>query len=114
MTTRRYITGFALSLILTCASFGIVWAHLARDHGLISHTLLASAILVLAIIQLVIQLVYFLHFGRETKVRDILSFALAASLIVFIVIGSLWIMANLKHNEALPYHGEVTPQNSND
>lgn len=114
MTPKRYITGFVLSLALTCASFGIVWAHLAREHALISHALLASAILALAIIQLVVQLVYFLHFGRESKARDVLSFALAASLIAFIVIGSLWIMANLQHNGGIPYHGEVTPQTSND
>jgi cytochrome o ubiquinol oxidase operon protein cyoD len=110
MTTTRYITGFILSLLVTCMSFGLVWAHMAKDHALISHSLLAMLVLALAIVQLAVQLIYFLHVGRESKTRDILSLILAGFLIVFIVIGSLWIMANLQLNHGLPYQGDITPQ----
>lgn len=113
MTIKRYITGFVLSLAVTCVSFGLVWIHTSSRHISISHSTLAASILALAIVQLVVQLVYFLHLGHKSKARDILSFALAASLIVFIVIGSLWIMTNLDQNHGIPYRGEVTPQNSN-
>lgn len=107
MSITRYITGFILSLLVTCISFGLVWAHLGKDHALISHSLLAIFVLTLAIVQLAVQLVYFLHVGRESKVRDILSLILAGFLIAFIVIGSLWIMANLTFNHDLPHEDSV-------
>lgn len=114
MTIRRYQIGFVLSMLLTCLSFSAVWLHYQTHHQFPTHTQLAVAIFAFAIVQLVVQLVYFLHFGRESRGRDLATFALAALLIGCIVIGSLWIMANLSNNHGVPYDGAPSPQTSTD
>jgi cytochrome o ubiquinol oxidase operon protein cyoD len=58
-----------------------------------------AVIVTLALIQLFIQLVFFLHLDRGSKPRwnlGILAFAILV--VVIIVFGSLWIMANLNYN----------------
>jgi cytochrome o ubiquinol oxidase operon protein cyoD len=92
LETRRYISGFALSLGLTLVAYLFVvqgWAH-----GWTLIYVLAA----LAIIQLFVQLMFFLHLGREAKPRwnlTVLSFA--AIIVSILVFGSLWIMKNLSY-----------------
>lgn len=115
MTIKRYLTGFIACILLTAASFALVEVHLSSGHQLPTHAELAAGILVLAIMQLVVQLVFFLHIGRESKHRDIAALVFALTLIGIVVGGSLWIMANLTHNEAVPfYDSSITPQASTD
>lgn len=96
-TYRSYIVGFMLSLALTFAAFEAVWAHLS--HGLLSTSLLIAALLVLAAAQLMVQLLFFLHLGSETKPRWNLASLLFASLVLLIIVGgSLWIMKNLDYH----------------
>jgi len=114
MSTHRYQIGFVLSLLITALSFGAVWLHEQTHHQLPTHTELALVILALAIVQLLVQLIYFLHLGRETKSRDVLALTFAGMLIALVVGGSLWIMANLMQNHGLPYNGDITAQDSED
>lgn len=95
---RSYVTGFAVSLVLTLAAFGLVMGYTqgALD---ISKGLLTLSIVVLAALQLGVQLVYFLHLGQESKPRlNLISFLFMLLVLVVIVAGSLWIMANLDYN----------------
>jgi cytochrome o ubiquinol oxidase operon protein cyoD len=98
--TGAYIAGFCLSLGLTLASFALVWRHKDSDGQIFSTGFLMAWIVALALVQLLTQLVFFLHLGRESKPRWNLS-ALAFAVIVvgILVFGSLWIM------ESLDYHG---------
>jgi cytochrome o ubiquinol oxidase operon protein cyoD len=115
MTNKRYLTGFIACILLTAASFALVEVHVSSHHQFPTHTELAAGILVLAIMQLLVQLVFFLHIGRESKRRDIAALAFALTLIGIVVGGSLWIMANLTHTEAVPfYDSAITPQASTD
>jgi cytochrome o ubiquinol oxidase operon protein cyoD len=53
----------------------------------------------LAIIQLIIQLVFFFHLGREPKPRlNTVSFLFMLMVVGIIGFGSLWIMYNLNYN----------------
>lgn len=53
-------------------------------------------ILGLAVVQLFVQLIFFLHLGRESRPRWNLAMLLFAFMIIGIVAGgSLWIMSNL-------------------
>lgn len=92
-TLTSYVTGFTLSLLLTAVPFLMVYYHTL--HGLD----LVAAIVVFALLQLGIQLVYFLHLGRNSGSRwNNTAFAFMAIVVITIVIGSIWIMYNLNYN----------------
>ncbi|HEY0293896.1 MAG TPA: cytochrome o ubiquinol oxidase subunit IV [Bordetella sp.] len=90
---RRYATGFILSLLLTVLSFGA-----ATLRGF-SHDSMLGLVVVLAVVQLLVQLVYFLHLGSAKDAREnTVVFTCTAMLILIIVAGSLWVMHNANLN----------------
>ncbi len=93
-----YCLGFGLSLALTLAAYYLTTRQLAHGWALIFD--LAG----LAVIQLFVQLVCFLHLGRESRPRWNLTVLLFAAMVVgILVFGSLWIMNNLSYgHEHLP------------
>ncbi|GAC1371066.1 MAG: cytochrome o ubiquinol oxidase subunit IV [Candidatus Saccharimonadales bacterium] len=96
-TYRSYITGFGLSLLLTVAAFGAVWAHLGQ--GLLSVGMLIAVLAVLAAAQLMVQLLFFLHLAEEKSPRwNLLSLLFAGMVLLVIVGGSLWIMKHLDYH----------------
>jgi cytochrome o ubiquinol oxidase operon protein cyoD len=98
-TITSYIIGFILSLVLTFAAFIPVFLHQTSHHLSFSHELLLPLIIGLAFIQLVVQLVFFLHLGRESKPYFNLIFLfVTAGMIFIVVVGSLWIMTHLNYN----------------
>lgn len=97
-----YVIGFVSSIILTIVSFMLVMSHELTSVWTI------IIIVVLAAIQVLVQLYFFLHLGRESKPRWNLYVLLFASLVIIVVIGgSLWIMNNLSS------YMEMTPQQVN-
>lgn len=97
-TRRTYVAGFLISVALTFVAFGLVHVHVAHDHTYPSDNFMMAALPLLAVIQLFVQLVFFLHLGRESKPRWNAYALLFAFIAVFIlVIGSLWIMSNLNY-----------------
>ncbi len=104
---KRYVAGFTLSLLATLATFGLVWL---RPEGL-SSVGLVGLLLTLALGQLLVQLVYFLHLSEEKKPRPhTLSFVFMSMVVLIIGLGSLWIMANLDYNMT-PHEVETYIQN---
>lgn len=100
---RSYIAGFALSIILTLAAYFIADYHIATAHHGLSHELLTVGILGLAVVQLVVQLLFFLHLGRGSNAKWNILALLFMLLVVFILVfGSLWIMNNLNYNMMSP------------
>lgn len=60
---------------------------------------LALGLMILAATQFVWQLVVFLHVGREAKPRFTLwSLICGIFMMLVVVVGSLWVMANLNYN----------------
>lgn len=93
MTRTRYTAGFVISLILTYIAYDAVVNHFA--FGLQLLILLG----VLAVIQAIVQLVFFLHIDKETGPRyKLISFLSMFFTLLIIVVGSLWIMYNLNYN----------------
>ncbi len=89
---RLYVTGFVLSISLTIMAYLMVTNHTLGKWPLV------FAIATLAFIQFLVQLVFFLHLGAETKPRWKLGvFAFMALIVMILVIGSLWIMNNLNY-----------------
>jgi cytochrome o ubiquinol oxidase operon protein cyoD len=62
-----------------------------------------GALLFLALTQLFVQLLFFLHLDRESKPFWNLQVAiLAAGVVLILVIGSIWIMNNLNYHMNTP------------
>lgn len=96
-TTRTYVVGFILSIILTLTAFLIV------DDGLLTGWGLILTLLGFAIVQLFVQLLFFLHIGREVSPRwRLTTFAFMALILLIIVLGSLWIMSSLNYHTMTP------------
>lgn len=91
--TFTYITGFVISLYLTLTAYTLV------VHRYISSAnWLIAAVIALAIIQFSVQLIYFLHLGKEVNPQWRLLVFILMLVIVFIIVGgSLWIMSNLNY-----------------
>ncbi len=101
-----YVAGFVLSVVLTLAAYVIVRIHLSSGSFALPHAVLIPAILGLAVVQLVIQLFFFLHIGKESGPRwNLAVLAATIGLIFIIVVGSIWIMNHLNYN--------MTPQEIN-
>lgn len=90
---RSYIIGFILSIILTILPYYMVVNHLFEREALL------GAIVILAILQLLVQLIFFLHLGDESKPRwNLITFVFAIIVVGVVVFGSIWIMNNLDYN----------------
>jgi cytochrome o ubiquinol oxidase subunit IV len=105
---KSYVVGMVLSLVLTLASFGVVMTD-AVPHGFGLTT-----IVVLCVVQLIVQLVFFLHIGasRDQKAKTGI-FVCTAFLIAVIVGLSLWVMHNANEN-MMPTHMSVERAMSRD
>ena len=63
-----------------------------------------SALVVLAIAQMGVHLVFFLHLTTgPDNTNDILSLAFGVLIVAPVVLGSIWIMGHLNHN-MMPVH----------
>lgn len=92
-TLRLYIMGFCWSVILTIA------AYVAVVNQMLPRNELVAYITILALLQVAVQLYFFLHLGDEAKPRwNLWTFLFMGSILLIIVIGSLWIMHNLNYN----------------
>ena len=88
-----YLVGLGLAVLLTATSFFIAGTDLVWQPSI------PVAIIVLAIAQMGVHLVFFLHITTgPDNTNNVLALAFGL-LIVFLVIGgSLWIMANLNQH----------------
>ena len=92
-TLNSYITGYVLSLEFTIIAYVLVTRHAFHNRTLI------TTVSVLAIAQFVVQILFFLHLGKETKPRwKQLVFWMMLTFVIIIVGGSLWVMYNLNYH----------------
>ena len=101
---KVYLVGFVLCVILTLIPFHMVDHALPSiESGTLSHGTKAFLFLVMfscAIVQFLVQVACFLRLTSKTSqgVTNILSFVFSIVVLVVIVGGSVWIMANLNYN----------------
>lgn len=85
-----YIIGFVSSILLTVASFLLVINTTLTGKPLI------YTIVSLALIQAILQLIFFLHVGQEPKPRwETVVFFFMLLVLLIISFGSIWIMNDL-------------------
>lgn len=93
-----YLIGFVLSLLFTLVPYWLV----TRD--VTSGNLLLFGLALFAVLQVFVQLIFFLHLGKEKRPRwQSIAFASMVLVVVIVVFGSLWIMNNLDYN-MMPSH----------
>ncbi len=117
MRITTYITGYALSILCTLLAFGLLKWHIATQHFFPSHTALTLGFISLALMQLVVQLFFFLHVGRgRDRHWNAVALCFALFIVTVLVGGTLWIMQNLQHGQMQNnfIDNNITAQNSND
>ncbi|MSR70669.1 cytochrome o ubiquinol oxidase subunit IV [Candidatus Kaiserbacteria bacterium] len=99
-TLRTYSIGFGISLLLTLGAFGLLQEHLNNQHTFPPHSAMVPILVALALAQLLVQLIFFLHLGDEDKPRwNLTLFAFALIIVAILVGGTLWIMHTLAHSQ---------------
>jgi cytochrome o ubiquinol oxidase subunit IV len=88
-----YVIGLALSVLLTGASFYVLGTKLIWQPAI------PIALVVLAVAQIGVHLVFFLHITTAPdNTNNVLALAFGILIVALIVAGSLWIMAHLNEN----------------
>ena len=88
-----YTIGYVLAVILTVASFAMATTHLLTPASLV------AALFVLAVGQMLVHLIFFLHITTAPAHKtNILAIVLTLLIITLVVIGSLWIMSQLNQH----------------
>ena len=87
-----YLAGLAFAVGLTIASFWAAQTHLIYGPGV------SAALVALAIAQMGIHLVFFLHITTAPdNTNNVLAVGFGIVIVFLVVVGSLWIMANMNH-----------------
>lgn len=90
---QGYVVGLALAALLTVASFYVAGTHQIWGPGI------PVALVVLAIAQMGVHLVFFLHITTAPdNTNNVLALAFGLLIVALVVGGSLWIMYHLNHN----------------
>ena len=98
-TLASYLIGFALSIVLTLAAAALIWIYIGSGYKTFPHEFLMVAIIALAILQLFVQLIFFMHLADESGPRWKLGALVSAvGIILVVVVGSIWIMDHLNYN----------------
>jgi cytochrome o ubiquinol oxidase operon protein cyoD len=89
---RSYLIGLVLAGGLTLASFWAAQTHLIYAPGF------AAALVTLAIAQMGIHLVFFLHITTAPdNTNNVLALGFGVLIVCLVVFGSLWIMGHFNH-----------------
>jgi len=91
--TVSYIVGLALALILTGVSFWVASTSTLWGPGV------ATGLVVLAIAQMGVHLVFFLHItSGPDNTNNVLALAFGVLIVFLVMIGTIWIMAHMNAN----------------
>jgi cytochrome o ubiquinol oxidase operon protein cyoD len=88
-----YTVGLGLAVLLTIASFVVAQTNLLWPPGV------PVGLIVLAFAQIGVHLVFFLHLGTgPDHTNNIIALAFGVLIVFLIIVGSIWIIANLNAN----------------
>jgi len=87
---QGYLIGLVLAALLTAASFYLVYTHLIWAPAI------PIALVVLAVAQIGVHLVFFLHLTTAPdNTNNVLALAFGVLIVALIIGGSVWIMGHL-------------------
>jgi len=92
-----YVIGLALALLLTGVSFWVASTSVLWGPGV------AVGLVVLAIAQMGIHLVFFLHItSGPDNTNNVLALAFGVLIVFLVMVGTIWIMAHMNMNVGMP------------
>ncbi|WP_182084961.1 cytochrome o ubiquinol oxidase subunit IV [Aureimonas sp. ME7] len=91
---KGYVTGFVLAVVLTAIPFWLVMG------DVFDNTRLAGLVIMgLAVVQIVVHMVYFLHMNTKSEGGwNMLAMIFTIVIVVITIAGSLWVMYHLNVN----------------
>lgn len=91
--TLAYVIGLALALILTGVSFWVASTSVLWGPGI------AVGLVVLAIAQMGVHLVFFLHITTgPDNTNNVLALAFGVLIVFLVMVGTIWIMTHMNAN----------------
>jgi cytochrome o ubiquinol oxidase operon protein cyoD len=88
-----YLIGLGLATLLTIVSFFVARTTLVWQPSI------PIALAVLAIAQMGVHIVFFLHITTgPDNVNNVMALAFGVLIVLLVITGSLWIMAHMNHN----------------
>ncbi|RUT30576.1 cytochrome o ubiquinol oxidase subunit IV [Paenibacillus zeisoli] len=85
---KSYVIGFIFSIVLTIIPLVIVM------NGLLNKTQTVITIMIMAVLQLIVQLFFFMHIREGEKPRwNVMTLIVGIIIVLTIVGGSIWIMS---------------------
>lgn len=91
--TLSYIVGLGLALLLTGVSFWVASTSALWGPGV------AVGLVVLAIAQMGVHLVFFLHItSGPDNANNVLALAFGVLIVLLVMVGTIWIMAHMNAN----------------
>lgn len=95
-TRRSYLVGFLLAAVLTVVPFWLVMT------GTLAPVTTAVIVTLLAIVQIVVHTIFFLHVNTRTEGGwTLVALVFTAIMVLIVICGSLWIMYHL-HGNMMP------------
>ena len=90
---RSYLVGLGLATFITCVAFFIAQTSLVWQPSI------PIALFVLAVAQMGVHLVFFLHITTgPDNANNVLALAFGVLIVTLVIVGSLWIISHLNHN----------------
>jgi cytochrome o ubiquinol oxidase operon protein cyoD len=88
-----YVAGFVLAVLLTAAAFGLVMG------GMLPVQSAMAVLAVLAFVQIVVHLVFFLHLNTSSGQRwNVMALCYTAVAAIVLIGGTMWVMHNVSMN----------------
>nr|WP_252097649.1 cytochrome o ubiquinol oxidase subunit IV [Pseudoalteromonas sp. NBT06-2] len=92
-SVKEYVTGLIFSIVLTALPFA------ALMFDLFSAPITLIVILLCAIAQIFVQLIFFLHMNSSSEqLWNTTSAVFIVLIVAILVVGSIWIIEHLNHN----------------
>lgn len=92
-----YVIGLGLALLLTGVSFWVASTSVLWGPGV------AVGLVVLAIAQMGVHLVFFLHItSGPDNANNVLALAFGVLIVFLVMVGTIWIMAHMNANVGMP------------
>lgn len=90
---KSYLIGFGLSVLLTAVPFAIVMT------GALPASTAAGVCMAMAIVQIVVHMIYFLHMNTRSEGGwSMMALLFTLVLVVITLSGSMWVMYHLNNN----------------
>ncbi|WP_420142500.1 cytochrome o ubiquinol oxidase subunit IV [Sphingomonas sp.] len=103
-TRGRYMTGFLLSVVLTAIPFALVMTDVIADARIT-----AGIITAMALVQIVVHMVYFLHMNAKSENGwTLMALIFTVIMVVIAISGSLWVMYHMNVNMMPQMQTEMT------